>query len=87
MGAILRKEEHHQASAIPCTLLLWMRGVGAGEVTGSVYFSLGCTLAISLFPPGVAMTSILYLVLGATTPRVEGVGDGDGSACVATTGL
>jgi hypothetical protein len=55
--------------------------VTALEVTGSVYFSLGCTLAISLFPPGVAMTSILYLVLGAPSgvlPAGAGAGAGAG---------
>jgi len=50
------------------------------QVTGSVFFSLGCTLAISLFPPGVAMTSILFLVVGDMSAALIGVSFG-GDVC------
>jgi len=46
------------------------------QLTGSVFFSLGCTMAISFFPPGIAMTSILFLVLGDMTAALIGVSFG-----------
>ena len=46
------------------------------QLTGGTFFSLGCTLAISLFPPGVAMTSILFLVLGDMSAALIGVSFG-----------
>jgi len=34
------------------------------KLSGGSYFSLGCTLAVSLFPPSIAMTSVIFLVIG-----------------------
>jgi len=34
------------------------------NVSGGTYFSLGCSLSIYFFPPVIAMTSIIFLVLG-----------------------
>ena len=36
------------------------------------YFSLGCTLAIQVFAPVIAMTSILFLVMGDMTAALIG---------------
>ena len=36
------------------------------------YFSLGCTLAIQIFAPVIAMTSILFLVMGDMTAALIG---------------
>merc|ERR1711988_112491 len=46
------------------------------QLTGGCYFSLGCTLAISISPPSVAMASILFLVLGDMTAAIIGVSFG-----------
>ena len=46
------------------------------HLTGGCYFSLGCTLAISISPPSVAMASILFLVLGDMTAAIIGVSFG-----------
>merc|ERR1712173_443486 len=35
-----------------------------GNLCGATYFSLGCTLSIHFFAPVIAMTSIIFLVLG-----------------------
>lgn len=46
------------------------------QLTGGCYFSLGCTLSISLSPPSVAMASILFLVLGDMSAAIIGVAYG-----------
>mmetsp|Transcript_22602 Transcript_22602/g.69495 ORF Transcript_22602/g.69495 Transcript_22602/m.69495 type:complete len:295 (+) Transcript_22602:181-1065(+) len=46
------------------------------QLTGGCYFSLGCTLSITLSPPSVAMLSILFLVLGDMSAAVIGVSFG-----------
>jgi len=46
------------------------------QLTGGCYFSLGCTLSISLSPPSVAMASILFLVLGDMSAAIIGVSFG-----------
>lgn len=46
------------------------------QLTGGCYFSLGCTLAISISPPSVAMASILFLVLGDMSAAIIGVSFG-----------
>lgn len=48
----------------------------ATQLTGGCYFSLGCTLAISLAPPSVAACSILFLVLGDMAAALVGVSFG-----------
>lgn len=50
------------------------------QLTGGCYFSLGCTLAITLSPPSIAMASILNLVLGDMSAAIIGVSFG-GEAC------
>ncbi|GAB5371362.1 hypothetical protein AAMO2058_001573200 [Amorphochlora amoebiformis] len=42
------------------------------QLSGACFFSLGCTLAVSFFPPAVAMTSILFLVLGDMSAALIG---------------
>ncbi|CAE7221876.1 DGK1 [Symbiodinium microadriaticum] len=41
-----------------------LREKEADRLCGGSYFSLGCTLAIQMFAPVIAMTSILFLVMG-----------------------
>lgn len=45
-------------------------------LSGTCYFSLGCTLAIALYPPSVAMTAICWLVLGDLMAALFGVSFG-----------
>jgi len=52
---------------------------------GACFFSLGCTLTITLFPPAIAMSSILFLVLGDLAAAVIGISFG-GDACVLKVG-
>lgn len=42
------------------------------QLCGSSYFALGCTLAIHLFDPVIAMTSIIFLVLGDLSAALIG---------------
>mmetsp|Transcript_9983 Transcript_9983/g.32084 ORF Transcript_9983/g.32084 Transcript_9983/m.32084 type:complete len:294 (-) Transcript_9983:344-1225(-) len=53
-----------------------MREHETKELTGGCYFSLGCTLSISLSPPSIAMASILFLVLGDMSAALIGVSFG-----------
>ena len=46
------------------------------QLTGGCYFSLGCTLAISISPPSIAAASILFLVLGDMSAALIGVSFG-----------
>merc|ERR1719263_335105 len=46
------------------------------QLTGGCYFSLGCTIAIAMSPPSVAMSSILFLVLGDMSAAIIGVSFG-----------
>jgi dolichol kinase len=46
------------------------------QLTGASYFSLGCTLAITLTGPAVAMTSIIFLVLGDMSAALFGISFG-----------
>jgi len=41
-----------------------LRDQEQNQLCGGSYFSLGCTLAIHLFAPVIAMTSIIFLVMG-----------------------
>ena len=52
-------------SYFPYTLLnKVIRDKEKTQLSGTSYFSLGCTLVISLFPKNIAEVSICYLVLG-----------------------
>lgn len=42
------------------------------QLCGGSYFSLGCTLAVHLFPPVIAMTSIIFLVMGDMSAALIG---------------
>ena len=55
------------------------------QLTGSCYFSLGCTLAINMFSPAVACASICFLVVGDMAAALIGVAYG-GEACVVKLG-
>ncbi len=57
----------------------------AVQLTGASFFSLGLTLAICLFPPSLAITSILHLVLGDMMAALIGVSFG-GDVCVVKLG-
>lgn len=46
------------------------------QLSGTCYFSLGCTLAISIFPPAVSTLSIIWLVLGDMSAALIGVSFG-----------
>mmetsp|Transcript_65370 Transcript_65370/g.129393 ORF Transcript_65370/g.129393 Transcript_65370/m.129393 type:complete len:280 (-) Transcript_65370:283-1122(-) len=46
------------------------------QLTGGCFFSLGCTLAICISPPSIAMASILFLVLGDMSAALIGVSFG-----------
>lgn len=52
------------------------------QLTGGCYFSLGCTLAISISPPSIAAASILFLVLGDMSAALIGVSFGGEVAAV-----
>ena len=43
-----------------------------GQLCGACYFSLGCTVSLTCFPPSVAMTSIVWLVLGDLSAALIG---------------
>ena len=46
------------------------------QLSGTCYFSLGCTLAISIFPPDISILSIIWLVLGDMSAALVGVSFG-----------
>ncbi len=52
-----------------------------GQLSGTCYFSAGCSLSIMLYPPAVAITSIVWLVVGDMTAALIGVAFG-GETCV-----
>lgn len=54
-------------------------------LSGTCYFSLGCTLSIALYPPPVAITSIIWLVLGDMSAALFGVSFG-GESCTVKLG-
>jgi dolichol kinase len=54
-------------------------------LSGTCYFSLGCTLTISIFPAAVAIISIIYLVLGDMSAALFGISFG-GDICVVKMG-
>ena len=43
------------------------------QLSGTCYFSLGCTLAIAIFPSAVATLSIMWLILGDMSAALIGV--------------
>mmetsp|Transcript_24242 Transcript_24242/g.65696 ORF Transcript_24242/g.65696 Transcript_24242/m.65696 type:complete len:313 (+) Transcript_24242:159-1097(+) len=66
-------------------LKVLLREREAHALCGACYFSLGCTLSISLFPPSVACASIIFLVLGDMSAALIGVSFG-GDVCVVKLG-
>jgi diacylglycerol kinase (CTP) len=62
-----------------------MREKERAQLSGTSFFSLGCTLAISLFPPAISTTSILWLVIGDMSAALIGVSFG-GDMCVVKMG-
>lgn len=57
-----------------------LRSHEVNNLSGGTYFSMGCTLTISVFPPAIAMASILFLVLGDMSAALVGVSFG-GEKC------
>jgi hypothetical protein len=55
------------------------------QLSGTSFFSLGCTMAISFFPPAISTTSILWLVVGDMSAALIGVSFG-GDLCVVKMG-
>lgn len=49
-----------------------MRSKEHTQLTGACYFSLGCTMVIYSFEPALAMTSILFLILGDMSAAIVG---------------
>merc|ERR1712151_1327667 len=49
-----------------------LRDKEQGQLCGGTYFSLGCTLAIHFFAPVIAMTSIIFLVMGDMSAALIG---------------
>lgn len=62
-----------------------MRERETTQVTGTAYFTTGCALVIALFPEDIAITSMLYLVIGDMIAALIGVSFG-GDACVVKLG-
>lgn len=62
-----------------------LRDKERAQLSGTSFFSLGCTLAISFFPPAIATTSILWLVIGDMSAALIGVSFG-GDMCVVKMG-
>jgi len=55
------------------------------QLSGTCFFSLGCTLAITFFPPAISTTSIVWLVVGDMSAALIGVSFG-GDMCVVKMG-
>lgn len=62
-----------------------MRDREATQLTGTAYFTLGCSLAMAMFPKDIAITSMMYLVCGDMMAALIGVSFG-GDACVVKLG-
>ena len=58
-----------------------LRKKEASQLSGTCYFSAGCTLSFALYPPAVAITSIVWLVAGDMSAALIGVAFG-GETCV-----
>ena len=53
-----------------------LRDKEKNQLSGTCYFSLGCTLAIAIFPSAVATLSIMWLILGDMSAALIGVSFG-----------
>jgi len=60
----------------------YMREKEKNQLTGMCYFSLGCTIAITMATPHVSMASILFLVLGDLSAALFGVAFGGDTVVV-----
>ncbi len=76
---------HDDASSLSPPLLPHPHAPPAEQLTGACFFSLGLCLVICLFPPSLAMTSTLHLVLGDMMAALIGVSFG-GDVCVVKLG-
>lgn len=68
-----------------CLLKNVLREKEVSKLSGTSYFSLGCTMAITFFPPAISTTSILWLVIGDMSAALIGVSFG-GDVCVVKMG-
>ena len=85
-GDIFRVMYPKSIESFPYSLLKGIiRDKEREALSGTCYFSLGCTMAISLYPPSVAITSICWLVLGDMSAALFGVSFG-GEACTVKMG-
>jgi diacylglycerol kinase (CTP) len=67
----------------PFTLLYgFIREKERRQLCGTSFFSLGCTVAITLFPPAVASVGIMWLVIGDMSAALIGVAFGGDVAAV-----
>eukprot|EP00300_Choanocystis_sp_HF-7_P007658 c15428_g1_i1.p1 GENE.c15428_g1_i1~~c15428_g1_i1.p1 ORF type:complete len:277 (-),score=44.33 c15428_g1_i1:152-946(-) len=69
----------------PAFMIKILRDKERTQLAGACYFSLGCSLTISIFPPSIAMVSILNLVLGDLSAAIIGVSFG-GETCTVRVG-
>eukprot|EP00298_Acanthocystis_sp_HF-20_P002916 c13299_g2_i1.p1 GENE.c13299_g2_i1~~c13299_g2_i1.p1 ORF type:complete len:262 (-),score=100.00 c13299_g2_i1:27-812(-) len=78
---LLRLYSPSFANSLPLFFRSILREKEQNKLSGACFFSLGCTLTITFFPPSVAMTSILFLVLGDLAAAMIGISIG-GDTCV-----
>lgn len=77
IGDIIRITIPASNNYFPYTILnKIMREHERTQLSGTCYFSLGCTIVITLFPSAVSMTSIIWLVCGDMSAALIGVSYG-----------
>lgn len=77
VGDIIRVYIPASCNFFPFSLLnKILREKERNQLSGTCYFSLGCTLAIAFFPPAVSTLSIVWLVLGDMFAALIGVSFG-----------
>lgn len=64
-------------AAFRSTLSFLLRSSEENKITGMGYYTLGCFLCIAMFPPLIALASMLYLVLGDLSAAIIGISFGN----------
>jgi dolichol kinase len=86
IGDLFRVHVPHGNDYFPFSLLKnVLREKEKAQLSGTSFFSLGCTMAIAFFPPAISTTSILWLVIGDMSAALIGVSFG-GDMCVVKMG-